>query len=443
MKILITFYYLNNLGGIINNQEGLVHGLQALGHDVKTRVLVWKSSIKTAKSARSLEQEKGTMGMSYDQELGWTWPAFMRIPYKGKYNIQRWKDYASQFDLIIWQIPVPTKQRNNAGNTDWVELYDLPVKQIIYTHDGNIKDYPWIYKIVDKLHGAVGVHPCAYHGLKDLPLPRAMAFSAQMNMGERIRKADQTRSKRSGWLSLQTFKGWKHVDDLVRAVPHMKNKEQKLLAGGGLHMYYMTSKDKMREVYLADVSRDPDMKPSWKGRPIWEIASEHGMEYYGYITNKKRDELLLTTKFLIDPSWSRGYASIGDHFNRTSIEALICGALPIARNLGVSTNEEGWGEFFTAGENYVMVPYNATPGAFADIVDDACAMSEKERKEMIARGREMLGYWEAEFSAQTFIDLAKNKPAGVYAEQGIVKGTLNDEMKSDSSRVFNEFFAGA
>jgi glycosyltransferase involved in cell wall biosynthesis len=441
MRILITFYYLNNLGGIINNQEGLVAGLRELGHDVTTKLLVWKDSIKTSKSARSLEQETGAMGMRFDQELGWTWPAGARFPYKGKHNIRRWREFASRFDLIIWQIPVPTTQKGNQGNHDWLELYDVPVKQIVYTHDGNLRDgYPWLYAVLPHLTGAVGVHPCAYHGLADLPLPRAMAFSAQQNVAERVARARASREPRGGWFSLQTFKGWKHVDDLVRAVPHMRNSEQMNLAGGGLHYYYMTSQDKLRENYRVAPERDPDIASEWHGQRIWDVAEAHGMEYIGYITNARRDELMLQHKLLIDPSWSRGYAKVGDHFNRTSVEGIIGGALPVARNLGVSTREDGVGEFFRPLENYVMIPYDATPRHFAEIVDDALSWPASLREEMVERGRtEILPHFEAVRSAQTFVDMAEGRPAGVYRRESD-RGRHCPEMEAESRRVLREFF---
>ena len=243
MQILVTFFPLNNLGGIINNNECLVAGLQALGHHVENRLLVWKHDVKSSdKWGRQLQPETAATGIPYDQAAGWHWPAAMRVPYKGRKNLQAWKAFAEQFELIIWQIPVPTKNRANVGNTDWLALYDVDVPQIVQIHDGNMLDgYPWIYAIKDHLTGAVGVHPCAYHSLRWLPVPRALALNPQINVAERIKAADAS-AQRSGWCSFQTFKGWKRVDELVRAVPHMTNYERKVLGGGGLHYFYMTSK---------------------------------------------------------------------------------------------------------------------------------------------------------------------------------------------------------
>lgn len=442
IRVLITFFPLNNPGGIINNQEGLVAGLRDLGCEVETKLLVWKEEIgREVSRDRRLEPEVGSTGMPFDQELGWKWPVSERIPYKGKKNLKAWKKYASTFDIIIWQIPVPTMQRDNEGNMDWPALYDLPdIAQVAYVHDGNMMDsYPWIYEIADKLTGVIGVHPCAYHSLKYLPVPRALAFSPQQNIKERIAAADKFRKRRSGWASFQTFKAWKRVDDLVRAVPHMVNGENKVLGGGGIHYYYMTSKEKLRPEYVADKSRDPDMLKAWKGKRIWDLALEAGMEYTGYLRTDERDQKLFRAKFLIDPSWSKKYASVGDHFNRTSVEGIIAGCVPIARNLGVASSEDGVGEFFKPDENYYMIPYDATPKEFADYVDAALTMHKDDIAELLENGRKMLKHFDYKATAMAFLDIASGRPAGVF-QRVDDKGEYYAPIKKAGEKAIREFF---
>lgn len=441
MKVLIAFYDLNNFGGILLNNEGLVAGLRELGHEVETKLMWWATTIRTPHYRRRLKPEVGAMGFPLDQEAGWQWPASAHFAYKGKANVKRWQDYAACFDLVIWQIPVPTTMKENRGNIDWIELYNIAPKQIVYIHDGNMIDsYPWIYAIADKLTGAVGVHPCAYHSLQHLRVPRAMGFSPQQNIAARVKAADEHVGDRSGWFSLQTFKSWKRVDELVRAVPHMLNDQPKVLAGGGLHYYYMTSKTKLKENYIVSKRRDPDRNPEWDGRPMWEVALEYGMDYTGYLVSAERDEYLHRARFLIDPSWSKMLAKTGDHFNRTSVEGIISGAVPIARNLGVATNKEGVGEFFKPNENYVMIPYDTTPREFAYMVDDAIAMPENRRLDLLANARKMLDYFDNRYTAQTFIDLANGLPAGVYKRTDD-KGTFNETMAANSQIALETFFA--
>lgn len=451
MKILITFYALNDLGGIINNQEGLYAGLRALGHEVAIKELHWKEKI-TDSSPDTSKKIKGEMGLLYDQRGGWTWPKWSKFPYKGKYNLKRWKDYASTFDLIIWQIPVPTKQRANFGNLDWLELYNVPVKQIAYVHDGNFEaGSPHLYAIMKHLTGVTGVHPCAYNSLKVVPLPRAMTFSSQMNIDERIAAARASHTTRDGCFSLQTFKGWKHVEDIVRAVPYMKDYPM-TLAGGGIQWYYMTSKDKCKEAFKVDRKYDPDCDKRNVGKPIWDIAIKHGMDYLGYIHNEERERQLHAHKFLIDPSWSVRYAANGDHFNRVVVDAIIAGAAPIARPLGIAHDVSGIGDLFRPDQNYFMIPMGVTPKEYAERINYYVAMDDPvggsgKAAQMVERARaETVPHFDYRKVAQSFIDLANGKPAGYHAyalgQKKNAVGKLDAGMQERCDRLMNGFFAG-
>lgn len=441
MRILIAFYEINNFGGILNNQEALYKGLLELGHTVENVCLFWKSSVKPGTSAK--ETEESAFGGHMDYEVGWT--RMPRMAYKGAENIQRWKDYASKFDLIIWQIPVPSKEKGNIGNLDWIELYDIPVKQIVYVHDGNLlKGYPHIYQVVEKLTGAIGVHPCAYNSLAKLPLPRAMAFSPQMNIKERIAAANAAKKRRDGWFSLQTFKAWKHVDDIVRAVPYMGN-YPKILAGCGIHYYYMTSQDKLRPEYIVSRDRDPDVSAEFIGERIWNLALTRGMKYKSWVTSERREKILHKSAALIDPSWALNYARIGDHFNRVVIDGIIGGAVPIARNLGVATNEEGRGELFKPNENYFMIPYNTTPREFAAHVNEFLhPMNKQTRERMVEDARtHLVPHFDYRKTAQAFIDLANGRPAGYKSQlPEVSKGKYNRKAAFASRALIEEFFNG-
>jgi len=446
MKILITFFPLSSYGGIINNQEGLYVGLKKLGHDVNVVLLEWKNKINAKASSRRMLAIKGQQGMYYDQDLGWIWPIEKRIPYKGTENIKHWKDFASKYDLIIWQVPVPTMSHVNFGNTDWLELYNLPVKQIVYIHDGNLRTragqpgYPWLVEIRKHLCGVAAVHPCAYYSVEGLGLPRALIFSPQMNINKRLNNT-KYKDREAGFMSLQTFKIWKRVDELIRAIPHMTGVERKIVAGGGLYYHHMTSEKKGREKYrLTSRKWDFDIDKKYLGKPIWDVALLNGMEYIGYVHNKERDEILKKVRLLIDPSWSKYYSSIGDHPNRVVIDGIICGCVPVARNLGITTNEKGIGEFFKAGENYVMIPWNATPKRFGEIISDVVNMGKTRYESMLEAGRKLLPLYDYRTVAQSFIDLSKGKPTGVYENKGLCR--YDPSLEKESQIFMETFFAG-
>ena len=218
MKVLITMYGINSPGGIINHNEQLIAGLKQQGHEVNFVELSWREEIKGKTTKDDTEYELGASGIPVHQGKGWLFPRINRFAYKGDWNIKRWKRFAEDYDIIIWQIPVPTKQKDNEGNTDWLALYDLPerIKQVAIVHDGNMeKSYPWIHQISHHLSGLACVHPCAYHGAAVLDVPRALIFNPQ-DLSSLTRNNDW-KQRRNSFISMQTFKGWKHVDDLVRA----------------------------------------------------------------------------------------------------------------------------------------------------------------------------------------------------------------------------------
>jgi glycosyltransferase involved in cell wall biosynthesis len=141
---------------------------------------------------------------------------------------------------------------------------------------------------------------------------------------------------------------------------------------------------------------------------------------------------------IIDPSWSVAYAKIGDHFNRVVVDGIIQGLLPIARNLGVSTNIEGEGEVFMPNENYMMVPHDATPKEFAEIVESTLNLPEDIAAEVHANNYKLLQHFDRERVAYEYIDLARSLPAGWY--QKLETGTLTDSVKQKTETVINTFF---
>jgi hypothetical protein len=120
------------------------------------------------------------------------------------------------------------------------------------------------------------------------------------------------------------------------------------------------------------------------------------------VSEQKRDEILDEVKFLLDPSWSRTY---GEHFNRVVVDAMRRGVVPIARNLGISDNEEGNG-FFKPGVNYLMIPWNATPKQFGDLINNWLNMSEAEYNKIVDTNFKMIQQFDRKNIANEYIELA-------------------------------------
>ena len=439
MKILITMYNINIPVGIINHNENLIAGLQNIGHEVNFVELVWRTSVNAKKCKDYTGYVKKASGIPVHQGKGWLFPFENRVAYKGELCLKRWKKMASEYDLIIWQIPVPTKQRDNEGNSDWLELYNLPknIKQIAVIHDGNMaKSYPWIHQVSEHLDGLACVHPCAYHGAAGLDIPRALIFNPQLTAEKHDKPSWEMRS--DGFISMQTFKGWKHVDDLVRAMAHLNPCIDKRLAGGGIEHNYMTSKEKCKEKYFVSQDLDPDIDPIYYGEKIWDVAISKGMQWYGYLSEDEVRKHLREVKCMVDPSWSIAYAKTGDHFNRVVIDGMIEGAIPIARNLGVATNSQGIGEVLKPDENYMMVPHDATPLEFANVIEDTLSLPNYVVQEILENNLVLLDLFSRHNIANQYIELANNEPTGYYKKLEV--GVLSPAITKKTQQVMTEFF---
>jgi hypothetical protein len=444
MKIAVTMYPLDNLGGIVSNLENQLWGLKELGHEVDFYLLSWQNKFAEPKydDAELIANFDGWyQGCLYaaHQMKGWNFPFERKIPYKGKDNLIKAKKILSKYDFIIWQIPVPTRQKKNKGNADWIELYKANNTNVVYSHDAHlIGNYPYIYEIKDYLTGIASTNVASYYGNKIGGVQKALIFSSH-DLSKMEMRFDYDKRK-NGWLSLQTFKGWKHVEDLIRAIPYMHPMKM-FLAGGGREQAYMTSVAKCKPEYYCSRKYDPDMSESIERRcyKIWDIALKNGMKWLGWITPKQRDDLLLKCKCLIDPSWNLNFAKKGDHFNRVFTDACIMGTIPIGRNYGISTNAEGQGLIFKAGYNYIMVPHNATPKEFAEIVNDAQNLDRVTWRKIVRRNYVLAENFDRKHCAQQFVNLAMGKKAGFFNDRKVLKAT-DPKIIEGSSKMMRNFF---
>ena len=237
-------------------------------------------------------------------------------------------------------------------------------------------------------------------------------------------------------LSLQTFKRWKRVDDLIRAVPYMP--DVKVLVGGyGIEAAYMMSKDKCKEEYFATKEYDPNVTPDREGKRIWENAENSGnFEYLGFISGAKRDEILATSKFLVDPSWSNTF---GEHFNRVVIDAMRIGAVPIAVNYGVSNNEEGMGVVLKAGINYCMIKKNSTPKEYGEAITNFCNMDEESYRQIQLNNYELIKQFDRKVIANHYVELAMGKTTG-YLNELKTKSNHDPVILKNANKMFEEHF---
>ena len=230
------------------------------------------------------------------------------------------------------------------------------------------------------------------------------------------------------------------MDDIIRAVPYMSKSLQKVIGGGGIEQRYMSSRNKVKERYFCTTKYDPDLPEYLEQNEItiWDRALYYGMQYLGFVSEFKRDIFLRQLRTLVDPSWSLTYTKQGAHFNRTVVEAIKQGSIPVATNIGMSDNIYGEGEVFNPKDNYIMIPYNSHPKEYAQIVEYANNLSNDEALSIIERNYNLLDLFDRRKVAQDFIDLANGQSCGFFKKR--VKGKLDPDMVKRSRKEMKSFF---
>lgn len=423
MKIAICLYPIMDLGGIVNHTEQLIGGFKDLGHSVDLLELSWKNKHPRANNkAVDTTWEWGPSGIQHHQGKGWNFPARNRFGYKGTWRLNETKQKLEGYDLIIWSVPVPTKLAEHHGNSDWPKLYDLKhPKQIAVIHDGNCASAcPHILHIAGYLTGLACVHPCAYNGADIFPIKRQMILNPQDLSDVEHTLWDD---KAVGFISLQTFKAWKHVHELIRAIAYMperKDQEFRWVVGEGIEYRYMVSEEKCKPQYYHSFTMDDDDNPSdskwYAGMKIWDAAIEQGMQRpdKGWWSATVTTAMLKHTRILVDPSWSSKYSMVGGHPNRVVVDAIRCGAIPVARPLGMGA------EIFQAGIHYVPIPHGVGPQEYADIVLDVGNMSKTKVTNYQEAGRDKLQLFERGKIASMYLSLAE----GDHTATGVVSASL-------------------
>lgn len=394
MKILMTIFHIQDYGGIVPHVEHLAQGFRELGHSVEFVMLMHQAS-RPQQQSTPKEHGWSKLGTGYWFHPSKGWRGMKRFAYYDKTAREKFKDFCSGFDAVLWHIPVPTMNNATSGHAEWLDIYpDKPNFAII--HDGNLpKLYPHILHVRDKFRGLICVHDSAYVSSEGTGMDRALIVNPFDVDGALTVRGDSF-DRRNGLVAVQVFKAWKRVDTLIRAVPHIdeiRPNLRVLVGGGGIEQRYMTSEEKTKPQY-----RYPE------GDRIWDRALKHGMEYVGYIPNSEVYEHLRRARLQVDPSWSRKYSAFGAHFNRTTVEAMLCGVVPVATDLGMKGST-----IFKPGVNYVQVPHTATPREFAEILCEAhdskarWVRMTRENKEVAA------AHFDRKVVAQAYIDFMKKK----------------------------------
>lgn len=443
MKIALALFPVNDLGGIISHVENLALGLRELGHSVDFHILYLQKNFRQPRSDFDIVSSK--KGWSFGvfcavhPIFGWNAkPGKHKLSYGDPESRKRTIDKLSEYDIIIWEVPVPTKQRGNLGNHYWLSLYDACEKNVAIVHDGNVLSTPWILAIRKKVKGLACVHECAYNSSAKLGIPRSLILNPQSLIG--VDFEDNYIEREKGFLSVQVFKAWKHVDDILRSVPYLPRDIRKIIAGGGIEQRYMTSKEKTKPKYFCNKDADEYLPEEVEDNniKIWDRALHYGMEWLGPISEFKRDIILRQIRTLVDPSWSTRHSQYGGHFNRVVVEAMKQGAIPLATNIGMSGSGDGRGKIFQPNENYIMIPYDYPPREYAQIIDYANNLSKNEASRIIENNFNLLGHFDRRKVAGDFIKLAEGRKSGFFEKR--VVGKLDKDLLEKAKHELEVFF---
>lgn len=417
MKIAVALHSCMDLGGIINHTEQLIGGFLDLGHEAHLYELVYSDFAQGQGKSGDFEFG-GPSGIPFAQGKGWNFPKSARLAYKTFAGLANAKHILNHYDLVIWTVPVPPKNKQQLGNDKWPELYALEpeVKQVAFIHDGNAASNALhLYHVAEHLSGLACVHGCALNSADFLPIPRALVVNPQFMP---IRDIPDWDDKHHGFVNMQTFKAWKHVHELVQAIAYMPPKtagELREIAGKGIEYQYMTSEDKCKEAYSHD---DPE-KP-FHTRKFWDVALENGMKHHDYWPTADVDEWLKMARVLVDPSWSKKYSQIGGHWNRVVVDAMMRGAIPVAQRRGMGD------EIFKEGVHYVALDKARDPQDYADIVLEAGHMSAMQARGFQAAARDVLLQFDRKAVAQRVINLAHGD---LHTQVGTVNPNLHQKYE--------------
>ena len=470
MKILIADFEIAKYGGIIEHVIAKVKALKALGHEVDIAQLTAASTTQKFYDKKLKEFKDGTFqgklklnsqngGYEYDEATGY-WknnyygfflPPSNRIGVFEKDALERWHKLVSDVDLIMWNF-MPTKSSiwNKDGNKFdfWWKFYDLPtenIKQIFIVHDAYFDVRASnVTALKDKILFLECAHIAAYRCCENIGIPRTLLLNPRYLEDDSKMPIVTMKKRETDFFAAHIFKSMKHVDDLIRSVPHL-NKDVKRysvkIAGSGIEQAYMVAPTKCKEPYKVDVKRDPDIDPKYYGEKIWDVAEECGMSYLGQISSEDVQRNLLNSKFAVDPSWAEHYANFcRTHINGFIIEAMLCGCYPIIRDYrGLVKDKEDVYDPLFENIKAIVIPWDATPKEFAEELRKAEQMSPAKYLRDTKHNFELVHeLFNAKTNMKEVIKLVNGGKKIVKKE--LEKGKDSEAVKKISNEIMTDFY---
>lgn len=436
LKVALVYHIGQLYGGHVSYSNYLVKGLRQIGCDVQFILLSHKKTVnKRWKGVQGYLKKNNGINDKVKTPLHYTWyqdlncyghliGGFIRetFHYRNDEQFQIVKQKLDSKDLIIWQDIGNFNQQDlrNCGNTNWLKLFkrDNPnTKQIACVHDGNIfQRYPFLHAIREHIDQIVGVHPASYNLGSGYGIPTSLIVNPQdLSRVDQSDNGYKNKDKKS-MITIGTWKASKRFQELLAAVPWIDNEARIKIIGQGIQKSYIITqnKDKVKKQYVASQKTDPDILSH--PMPLTGDVLEDGIlrraqrwnknfGLYTVITQQERQREFDTTFLCIEPAWYRVNFKIDAHFSRVLVQAMMRGILPVARNLGLSNNEQGDGTFFKANQNYIMIPYDATNKEFGQIINETLNISEQDYERIVNNNYKLLGEFCYKQVARRFVEV--------------------------------------
>lgn len=437
---ILLFEAKNSLGGLLPSTQNLLEGFRELGHGVQVRIFhaEWREALSESLLRRRVESSTdlghGLLYRKQGNQIQLTSDSRHSRPYGGK-AAYALRDELAEYDGVILSSSIPSYgSKISREDQDWKIVLDHGKPMVGIIRDCHwLRLHPNLMQLRDKFVCLAGVHPAAYQSLKNFPGP----ITCQVNPFD-ISLAEEEYEKDWGAVCISTWaKKWKHIEDIVRAVPYLKSVKLHF-AGGGIELYYMQATKGRKEYTGLDYETyakklkyyewhkgDEDLRQEWRGKKIWDVALETNMEFYGFLAGKKLHKLQSRCGGLVDPSYHKDW---GEHFNRVIVEAIIHHSIPFARPYGISDNKKGEGIIF-GPRNVVLIPEDAAPKRTAEIIESSMKDSSL-RKEIIRRNLSKLEIFDRRIVARHYIRLLEGD-LNVMPEitQGVTQGKLDEKSK--------------
>lgn len=140
---------------------------------------------------------------------------------------------------------------------------------------------------------------------------------------------------------------------------------------------------------------------------------------------------------MVDMSYSKKFHALGNHFNRSIIEAFNNGVLPICTRENMRENSPQVPLFFD-GKTHIPVDADIEGRELAEVIDWAANLPRSQTLHMIERGRNILSdHFDYRKTSLQYLDLAAGKPAGIYPKletgvmpDGVVERYLAEAISS-------------